>query len=79
MAIVWTVEHVHRAANECEVAVTKAQATQILHNLYQQHNRQYGLRWSDLTQIIQDNVVGRELTKRELNQFIEKDILTIQR
>jgi hypothetical protein len=79
MALVWTVEHIHRAANERGMALTKAEACLILENLHQKHNRQYGLRWSDLTQIIEDGGLGRPLTKRELQQFVEKDRLTIQR
>jgi hypothetical protein len=79
ITIIWTVEDVYRAANEIKVAVTKAEATQILQNLYRQHNRQSGLRWSDLTGIITETVPGRELTRSELKRFIHQDILTIRR
>jgi hypothetical protein len=77
MALVWEVEDVHRAANELELALTDKEAISVLETLHHQHNAQYGIKWEDLTTHIQDNVLGRKMTKREVNQFVKKDILTI--
>ena len=79
MAIVSTVEHVYRAANEIKVALTRQEAITLLKLFDQVHNRQYGLRWSDLTSHITENVMGRPLTRAELNRFVHKDIITINR
>ena len=67
----------HRAANEKELALTKEEAKKILRELHDHHNKQYGIRWEDITSLIQEYGMGRDLTKRELNQFIHKDIITI--
>jgi hypothetical protein len=79
MALIWDTEDVHRAANESGMALTNPEAKTVLQTLHQQHNAQYGLRWQDLTDHIQENGLGRKLTKTELIHFIEKDQLTIQR
>jgi hypothetical protein len=79
IAIVWDVEDVHKAANECEVALTNKEAVQVLQTLHDQHNAQYGIRWEDLTTHIEDNVLGRKLTKAEIKQFVEKDLITINK
>ncbi len=79
IALIWSVANIHCAANECEVALTRKEAIEILQDLHQHHNRQYGLRWSDVTQIITDNVKGRPLTKRELKRFVEQDIVMVQK
>jgi len=77
MAIIWTVDDVYRAANEIKVALTRQEAVKVLKLFHQAHNRQYGLRWSDITSHITENVLGRPLTKTELNRFVHKDIITI--
>jgi len=77
--IVWRTEDVHRAANEMEVALTEKEAMTVLETLHRQHNRQLGLRWSDITDHIEAYVLGRKLTKREIHRFVSKDKLTIQR
>ncbi len=79
MAIIWDTEDVHRAANESEVALTHQEAGTVLHTLHEQHNAQYGLKWQDFTDHIQENGLGRKLTKTELKNFINKDKLTIHR
>lgn len=79
IALVWSAEDVHRAANEKEVALTEREAIQVLQTLLNQHNAQYGLKWEDITTHIQDNVLGRNLSKREIHKFLHKDKLTIQR
>ena len=79
MALVWMVEDMHRAANEREVALTNDEAIDVLQTLLDQHNAQYGLRWSDITTHITENVLGRKLTKREIHRFVHHNKLTIQR
>ena len=79
MALVWMVEDVHRAANEREVALTNGEAIDVLQTLLNQHNAQYGLRWSDITDHITENVLGRKLNQREVHRFVHQNKLTIQR
>ena len=79
MALVWTVEDVHRAANERELALTRTEAINVLETLHRQHNPQYGIKWEDLTTHIEDKVLGRKLTKREVDRFVKRDILTIHK
>ena len=79
MALVWSIEDVHRAANELEVALTRKEAITVLQILCQQHNPQFGLKWEDLTTHIQDRVLGRPLTKTEINRFVELDQITVQK
>lgn len=79
MALIWTTQDVHRAANEIETVLTEAEAQEILKDLHRHHNIHYGLKWSDLTTHISDSGLGRDITKRELNRFIHRDILTIQK
>ena len=77
MALVWMVMDVHKAANEREVALTNSEAIDVLQTLLNQHNPQYGIRWEDLTTHIEDQVLGRKLTKAEIKRFVEQDRLTI--
>lgn len=79
MALVWTVEDVHRAANEREVALTRKEAITVLQTLHNQHNPQLGLRWTDIAEHIEVHVLGREMTKLEIKRFVEKDIITIRK
>ena len=79
MALVWEIEDVHRAANEREVALTEKEAIGVLQTLQHQHNKQYGIKWEDLTSHIEDQVLGRKLTKREVQRFVARDILTVQK
>jgi hypothetical protein len=79
MALVWDVQDVHTAANEQEVALTNQEAIKVLQELHHHHNKQYGIKWEDLTSYIEENVMGRKLTKTELKRFVEKNILTINR
>jgi hypothetical protein len=43
------------------------------------HNKQYGLRWEDVTAYIDEYALGRKMTKAEVKRFVEKNILTIDR
>ena len=79
MALVWSVQDVHRAANELELALTQKEAIQVLESLHLSYNRQLGIRWEDITAHITENVLGRKLTKREIRQFVHHNQLTIQR
>jgi hypothetical protein len=79
MALVWMAEDVHMAANELEVALTDLEAISVLQTLHRQHNAQYGIKWEDLTTHIEDKVLGRKMTKREVARFVHRDILTIQK
>ena len=79
MALIWEMEDVHRAANEREAALTNREAVDVLQTLLNQHNRQYGIKWEDLTAHIEDRVLGRKLTKAELRRFVERDIITVQK
>ena len=79
MALVWTAKDVHTAANEREVALTNEEAVKVLHELHRCHNKQYGLKWEDVTAYIYNHCFGRKLTRLEVKRFVEKNILTIQR
>src|ERR1044071_5674342 len=79
IAIVWDVEDVHRAANETEVALTSQEAVCVLKELHEHHNAQLGLRWEDITSLIEAKVLGRKLTKREVERFVKQEILTIHK
>ena len=77
MALVWMLHDVHTAANERGVALTNKEAMTVLQTLLTQHNKQYGICWQDLTTHIQDNVLGRKLTKTEIKKFVTMNIITI--
>ena len=79
MALVWDVQDVHTAANEREVALTNEQAIKILQELHHYHNKQYGIKWVDVTSYIEEYALGRKLTKAEVKRFVEKNILTMNR
>ena len=64
IALVWTVQDIHTAANEREVALTNQEAIKVLQELHHYHNKQYGLRWEDVTAYIEEYALGRKLTKR---------------
>ena len=78
IALVWTTEHIHRAANENKTVLTEQQTRQLLHNLNDNYNAQYGLRWSDLTETIQQSGLGRDIKRSELHRFIHRDVLAIE-
>ena len=79
MALVWDVQDVHTAANEREFALTNKQARDTLKDLFYHHDKQLGLRWSDLTSHIEEYALGRKLMKAELKRFADKNLLTINR
>jgi len=79
MALVWDVQDVYTAANEREVALMNQEAIKVLQELHHHHNKQYGIKWEDVTAYIEEFVMGRKLTRPELKRFVEKSILTINR
>ncbi len=79
IALVWDTEDVHTAANEREVAVTTREAIKVLQEMHHHHNKQYGLKWEDVTAYIEEYALGRKLTKAEVKRFVEKNILTMDR
>jgi len=79
IVLVWDTEDVHTAANEREIALTNQEAIKVLQELHHHHNKQDGIKWEDLTTYIEEYALGRKLTKAELNRFVEKNILTIDR
>jgi hypothetical protein len=60
-------------------ALTRKEALHVLQAMLQNHNKQYGLQWKDLTTYIEENGLGRKLTKRELKQFISTNRIIINR
>jgi hypothetical protein len=79
MALVWTIEQVHRAANERERVLTNPEASKVLQTLHQEHNPQTGLKWVDLWDHLDLYRPGRKMTRAELNRFVAKDIITVQK
>ena len=78
-ALVWDTQDIHTAANEREVALTHKEAIKVLQELHHRHNKQYGLKWEDVTAYIEEYALGRKLTKTEVKRFVEKNVLTINR
>lgn len=79
MALVWEITDVHRAANERGLCLTNQEARDVLANLHDHYNPQLGIRWEDIYGYLEAKGLGRKLTKHELNQFVQKDSLTINR
>jgi hypothetical protein len=79
IAVIWTTEDVHRAANERDLALTQKEAVQVLRYVFDHHDAQCGLKWEDITNRIEDRVLGRKMTKREVDRFVHRDIIAIQK
>ena len=79
VAILWTTQDVHRAANEKETVLTEDEAHTALTDLLRHHDKQLGLRWKDLTDWIEESGLGRDTTRQELSRFIHHDILALQK
>lgn len=69
-AIVWSIEHVHRAANERERVLTNGEARDLLNEFVRHHNPQYGVKWQDLLELIDNSIAGKKMTKKELTGFV---------
>ena len=79
VAVVWSIDQVHRAANECKRVLTNLQAQEILQQFFKLHNAQYGLTWEMLTQLIDQSILGRNISRKELRGFINKDKVFIEK
>ena len=79
MALVWSVEDVHRAANERKRVLTNTEASEILRTLLNQHNPQLGIRWEDLWAHLDLYAPGRKMSSAELNRFVSQDLITVQK
>ena len=77
IALVWTTQDVHRAANEAKTVLTEQQARTILRSLHDNYRAQYGLEWRDMSEAVQESGLGRDISKRELHRFIHRDVLAI--
>ena len=77
VAIVWTVEQVHQAANEQELVLTNPEARQLLHKLHQNYDSCIGWNWFDLLTAIEESCLGRKINKLELHRFLNKSITAI--
>ena len=77
IALVWTTNDVHRAANEARTVLTEQQARTILITLHENYRPQYGLEWADVTQAIEASGLGRDITARELHRHIHLDELAV--
>lgn len=77
IALVWTTAHVHRAANEQKTVLTEAEAWKILQTLDADYDQQYGLKWQDLADRIQESGLGRDIKTRELKCFVERDVVVV--
>lgn len=77
IALVWTTNDVHRAANEAKTVLTEQQARTILRTLHDDYRPQYGLEWRDVSNAIEESGLGRDITARELHRLIHRDLLTI--
>jgi len=79
IAIIWTVHHVHTAANERDRALTNDEAVKLLQEMLKHHDKQTGLKWSDFTAYIEDYQLGRRMNPKEIRRFVKLNKLTIQR
>lgn len=76
-AILWTTEQVHQAANERRLALTKAEARQLLHGFVHGFDPFVGQSWFTLVELIEQSGLGRPLTPAELNRLLEHHHLTV--
>ena len=79
VALVWIVKDVHLAANEREIVLTNAEAMTVLESLFKHYDRQEGVKWADLTTLIQEQALGRKMTAHEIDKFVKQDIVTVQK
>lgn len=77
IALVWEVADVYRAANERGRALTSKEAIHVLEALLSQYNPQLGIRWEDLWAHLDNDELGRKMTKAEIRRFVAKDIIAI--
>jgi len=79
IALVWTVQDVHTAANERDRALSNQEANELLQLMYRNHDRQEGLKWGDFTSYIEEYALGQKMNPKEIRQFVKFNKLTIRR
>jgi hypothetical protein len=79
IALVWDISQVHQAANEKGTVLSQAQARRILQKLLHTYNPQDGISWQTLTETILDSGLGRNIRPRELRQFINHNLIAVDR
>ena len=79
LALIWTIEDIHKAVNERGIALTKEEAKDLLEHLSKHYNRQYGIKWTDLWDLIEDSGYGRKMSRKEEKSFVDRDVNAIQR
>jgi predicted flavoprotein YhiN len=77
MALVWTAEDIHRAANQNGQVFTRLEARQMLQRLLQRHTKFQGLDWFSLGQAVARSGLGRRATKAQLKRFKQQDIVAV--
>lgn len=77
IALVWTRNDLHKAANERGLALSKKEARALLQDLGTHYNRQYGIKWTDLWDLIENSGMGRKMTKQEVKAFVEQGALCL--
>ena len=60
------------------VASGKVSKRAILHDLHAHYDQQYGLAWENLAEKIRDSGLGRDIKKRELERFINQDVVVVE-
>lgn len=76
MALVWTVDQVHMAANERKLVLTQAEAITVLKTLHDRATPFKGLDWFGLIACIEENGLGRDITPAELKRFLQHNVIT---
>ena len=59
------------------VASGKVSKRAILHDLHAHYDRQYGLALENVAEKIQDSGLGRDIRKKELERFINQDVVVV--
>ena len=77
IGLIWTMNDIHKAANERGLALTKKEAKALLDDLGKHYNRQYGIKWIDLWDLIENSGYGRKMTKREVKAFVQSGRTTV--
>ena len=79
MALVWTVDQVHKAANERELVLSQTEAIQLLQQFHRQATPFHGLDWFGLITTIEESGLGRSSTRPELKRFLKQNRITRNR
>lgn len=79
ITLVWTSGNFLRAANERGLVLTVKEADKLLSDLFLFYNPQYGIKWTDLWDMIDQSGYGRKMTPKETRFFVQKDIVAVER